>query len=395
MDVETQKRVIVELLDEVKELEAENKALRLPKLHLGTMTFAWQQASSYTDDAVATDFVDRFMRAGYVEIDTARAYAGGDSEKMLGRVLKARPKGEGIVLATKAAPYLTGGLSPGGLRAQLKESTDAMQISFVDVYYLHQPDGENPLTESLKTMSELINEGLIGNYALSNYSYEETARTVEICQKEGYPLPCAFQGLYNAINRRVEAKLLPLLRAHGIKFVAFNPLAAGLLTGKHTREGEVKAGRFKDNSNYLDRFYKDDSFEALEKIKSACSDAGISMIQASYSWLMNHSALSGEHGDGVLLGASSVTQVRTFCQRLFFSHPISWMHLSLLVSSYTCLSSCSSLSTARDEFGCMCAHQSPATAAKCSAERLRRCLGSDRTRRFRLLALVLLRSARP
>jgi aflatoxin B1 aldehyde reductase len=308
MDVHTQKRVISELLDEVKDLQDENKALRLPTLHLGTMTFAWNQASSYTDDAIATDFVAKFMQAGYVEIDTARAYAGGDSEKMLGRVLKARPE-EGIVLATKAAPYLTGGLSSDGLRAQLKESMEAMQVTFIDIFYLHQPDGENPLTDSLKTMNDLINEKQIGSFGLSNYSFEETQRTIEICEKEGYPLPNAFQGLYNAINRRVEGKLLPLLRQHGIKFVAFNPLAAGLLTGKHSLTGEVKAGRFKDNANYLDRFYKPDCFAALDKIKSACDDAGMSMIQAAYSWLMNHSALSGEFGDGVLLGASSLSQV--------------------------------------------------------------------------------------
>ena len=72
-----------------------------------------------------------------------------------------------------------------------------------------------------------------------------------------------YQGLYNPLNRRVEQELLPTLRKHNISFVAYNPLAAGLLTGKHSEGGDVPAGRFKDNPNYLDRFYKHDNFEAL------------------------------------------------------------------------------------------------------------------------------------
>jgi aflatoxin B1 aldehyde reductase len=105
----------------------------------------------------------------------------------------------------------------------------------------------------------------------------------------------------------VEAELLPLLKEHGCSFVAYNPLAAGLLSGKHAAGGEVPAGRFKDNENYLPRFYTQANFEALEKIRAACEASGITMVEASFAWLLQHSKLGPE--DGLLIGASSLEQL--------------------------------------------------------------------------------------
>ena len=93
-------------------------------------------------------------------------------------------------------------------------------------------------------------------------------------------MPKVYQGLYNPINRRVERELLSVLRGNDIAFVAYNPLAGGMLTGKHSREGEVQKGRFLKNKNYSDRFYKPDVFDALDKINAACNKADISIIQA-------------------------------------------------------------------------------------------------------------------
>jgi aflatoxin B1 aldehyde reductase len=80
-----------------------------------------------------------------------------------------------------------------------------------------------------------------------------------------------------------------------------------LLTGKHSREGDVPKGRFKNNENYLPRFYTDSNFEAVERIRKACDEAHVDMVTATYAWLLNHSALCED--DGVLLGASSLDQL--------------------------------------------------------------------------------------
>lgn len=198
---------------------------------------------------------------------------------MFGRVLQASGTRDALEIVTKAHPSQKDGLTPAGLRAQVEASASALQVTKIDLLYLHQPDKTSALSDTLATVNELLTEGVIGAFGLSNYSAVEVDRCVELCRGHGYALPVAYQGLYNAINRRVEDELFPTLRKHGIAFVAYNPLAAGLLTGKHVQEGEVKKGRFKDNPNYLGRFYKPDLFEGLSLVRSACDAAELSMVR--------------------------------------------------------------------------------------------------------------------
>jgi aflatoxin B1 aldehyde reductase len=198
---------------------------------------------------------------------------------MFGRVLQASGTRDSLEIVTKAHPSQKDGLTPAGLRAQVEASLSALQIQKIDLLYLHQPDKTSALSDTLATVNDLMTEGAIGSFGLSNYSAIEVDRCVDLCKAAGYALPAVYQGLYNAINRRVEDELLPTLRKHGMAFVAYNPLAAGLLTGKHVQEGEVMKGRFKDNPNYLNRFYKPDLFEGLSLVRSACEAAEVTMVR--------------------------------------------------------------------------------------------------------------------
>eukprot|EP00038_Savillea_parva_P019930 m.29709 g.29709 ORF g.29709 m.29709 type:complete len:342 (+) comp4624_c0_seq1:60-1085(+) len=278
-----------------------------PRLHFGNMTFGWSQASSFVDHAIASEMMNKFLAAGGKHFDTARIYASGKSEEMAGDIMTENKSHNKFTIITKAHPSQPGGLSPQGIRDQLAASLAALKTDKVAVLYLHQPDTVNPLTESLACCAELIAEGKIESFGLSNYSVQETSRVIDICKDKGYPTPVVYQGLYNPINRRVEQDLVPVLRKNKMTFVAYNPLAAGMLTGKHKRDTEVQEGRFKDNKNYLDRYYKPDTFEALDIIAAACEKAGLSMTQATYSWMMHHSVLGDD--DGLLLGASKITHL--------------------------------------------------------------------------------------
>eukprot|EP00584_Thalassiosira_punctigera_P022121 CAMPEP_0172554416 /NCGR_PEP_ID=MMETSP1067-20121228/54465_1 /TAXON_ID=265564 ORGANISM="Thalassiosira punctigera, Strain Tpunct2005C2" /NCGR_SAMPLE_ID=MMETSP1067 /ASSEMBLY_ACC=CAM_ASM_000444 /LENGTH=350 /DNA_ID=CAMNT_0013342783 /DNA_START=70 /DNA_END=1122 /DNA_ORIENTATION=- len=279
------------------------------------MTFAWPgQTSSHVTESVASQMLNAFAvyhnKGAPIRIDTARIYAGGDSERMLGSLPNLAD--ESVTLGTKAHPSQPSGLSPAGIRSQLESSLKSMRVSAVNEYYLHQPDEKYSLLDSLKTLNELIEEGKISKIGMSNYHASEVQRAFDLCNEHGLSKPTVYQGLYNPLNRCVEDELLPVLRDNGCSFVAYNPLAAGLLTGKHSA-GEVLQGRFKDNPNYLPRFYTPANFEALELIQSACEDANITMVEATYRWLLRHSALrAGDDdisGDGVLVGASSLQQL--------------------------------------------------------------------------------------
>lgn len=290
-----------------------------PRLYLGTMTFGWSQTSAPVDETVAKAMLQKFITFGEKTssssshyVDTARIYAGGATEPIVGDTITnalTYCDRDSLKIGTKAHPSQPNGLSAIGIREQFHKSIEAMgkDVSSVEEYYLHQPDPNVSLLESLTCLNELIQENKVQCVGLSNYNVAEVKRAFDLCQEHGLAKPTVYQGLYNPLNRMVEKELLPLLKEHGCDFVAYNPLAAGLLTGKHTQSNDVKSGRFKDNQNYLPRFYTDDNFKAVSLIQKACSEEGITMIEATFRWLLCHSALGGQ--DGVLLGASSLEQL--------------------------------------------------------------------------------------
>lgn len=303
----------------------------IPRLYLGTMTFGWKsQTSSVVDESVAFELMKQFVDSNtnnhhddhtlIHRFDTARVYSGGDTEYIVGNTLRNLPHNcykspspspnnvSIISVGTKAHPSQEDGLSPKGIRDQLETSLMALGQESVDEFYLHQPDTNNPLEDSLRCCHELVQEGLIQKIGLSNYHALEVQRAFELCAKNDWTKPVVYQGLYNPLNRMVEDELMPTLREHGCSFVAYNPLAAGLLSGKHKRTSDaVLQGRFKDNPNYLPRFYTPSNFDAIDIIQDACDQEDMSIVDATFRWLLYHSKLNKE--DGILIGASSIKQL--------------------------------------------------------------------------------------
>jgi len=289
--------------------------MRTPRLYLGTMTFSWSQSSSKVDEPVALEMVRKFKlfneenNVSHHLIDTARIYAGGKTEPTVGSVLSKQEevKPNAFLVGSKAHPSQAGGLSAEGIEQQLQASLKGLGMASLHEYYLHQPDTEHSLLDSLKYLHEQVKQGRIEKVGMSNYHASEMKRAFALCAEHGLTPPTVYQGLYNPLNRLVEEELLGVLRENKCSFVAYNPLAAGLLSGKHTSPDEAMKGRFKNNQNYLPRFYTKANFEALATIRKACDEAGISLIEATFRWLLRHSALTTD--DGVLLGASSVQQL--------------------------------------------------------------------------------------
>ena len=287
----------------------------LPRLYFGTMTFGWTNSSKVINEQTAVEMLKLVQSKGINHLDSARIYAGGKTETILGHCFgqlsqqNAEFRSSSII-TTKVHPSQPQGLSPTGLREQLNTSLQAMGLTYVDELYLHQPDTENALMDSLQAADLCIKEGLVKRLGMSNYHESEVQRAIDLCKEHNWTPPTLYQGLYNPLNRRVEATLLPILRDNQIEFVAYNALAAGLLTGKHqaqqTAAADVIPGRFKNNDNYLPRFYTDVNFQAVATIQAALPE-GLDLVTATYTWLRRHSALSA--GDGILLGASSPAQL--------------------------------------------------------------------------------------
>ena len=142
----------------------------------------------------------------------------------------------------------------------------------------------------------------------------QVAEIYHICQRNGWVKPTVYQGMYNAITRDVEKELFPCLRNYDMRFYAYNILAGGMLTGRYTAlESEAPAGRFARPEFvklYLPRYYKQAYIEALQPIRDACEKEGLSMAQAAISWLICNSSMDANYRDGIILGASSVAQLK-------------------------------------------------------------------------------------
>eukprot|EP00211_Chloroparvula_japonica_P007193 CAMPEP_0119131712 /NCGR_PEP_ID=MMETSP1310-20130426/10534_1 /TAXON_ID=464262 /ORGANISM="Genus nov. species nov., Strain RCC2339" /LENGTH=319 /DNA_ID=CAMNT_0007122303 /DNA_START=82 /DNA_END=1041 /DNA_ORIENTATION=+ len=259
------------------------------------------------------------------ELDTALMYMNGETEKVLGNVVEKNADLRCFDIATKSNPWfgnvksaksamMQGGLRPDLLEQQIKLSLASLRTKAVDILYLHAPDHENPLADSLAVVDKYAKQGAFREFGLSNYSAELVREVHAICEKNDYIRPTLYQGMYNAITRRVETELLPTLRELNIRFYAYNPLAGGLLTGRYSLGADPSEGRFSGNSSwgkvYRERFMQKEQFEAMELVRTACEAAGIHMAEASLRWLMHHGQLDGGKGDGVILGGSSLAHVQ-------------------------------------------------------------------------------------
>ncbi|XP_023365485.1 aflatoxin B1 aldehyde reductase member 2 isoform X2 [Otolemur garnettii] len=229
--------------------------------------------------------VRAFLERGHTELDTAFMYSDGQSESILGGMgLGLGGSDCRVKIATKANPWDGNSLKPDSLRSQLETSLKRLQCPRVDLFYLHAPDHGTPIEETLRACHQLHQEGM-----------------------------------YNATTRQVETELFPCLRHFGLRFYAYNPLAGGLLTGKYKyedKDGKQPVGRFFGNNwaeTYRNRFWKEHHFQAIalveKALKTTYGASAPSMTSAALRWMYHHSQLQGAHGDGVILGMSSLEQL--------------------------------------------------------------------------------------
>ena len=265
-----------------------------------------------------------FQKHGHSEIDTARNYGAGSTEEYLAQ---ANWQERGLVMETKLYPTKGRNMAwvtpeiwthePKDVRAGLMASLKALKADKIDMFYLHAPDRNTPLEDTLAEVDKLHREGYFQRFGISNFMSWEVAKLCEICEKNGYIKPSAYQALYNAYQRSIEAELVPCLRYYDIGVYAFQPLAAGFLTSRYQRNQKQEdyevGSRFdpRNNSNmfYHDRYLNDRYFDALELLRSICKKYGLTEAECGLRWMVHHSVLKKELKDALIIGASSAAQL--------------------------------------------------------------------------------------
>lgn len=287
---------------QIPHIALKNTGLRVSRICFGTMTFGGQ-----TDAAEAARLVNTCFDRGINFFDTANNYTDGASETILGKVLGARRKD--VVLASKVSnkvgdtPDLQG-LSRAAIMRCVEDSLKRLGTDYLDIYYLHLPDRKTPIEETLDALNDLITQGKVRCAASSNYSGWQMAEMFAICEKNGWQEPYVAQPLYNLIARGLEQEYLEMSARFGVFNIVYNPLAGGLLTGKHRREAPDAGSRFDNNTMYLDRYWHEETLLAVERMKEAASKEGRTLISASINWLLHHTPV-----DCAILGASRLANL--------------------------------------------------------------------------------------
>ncbi|PWN45681.1 Aldo/keto reductase [Ceraceosorus guamensis] len=300
------------------------------KVVFGAMTFgaAGQEQARVHGLQDQQAILDVFAKHGHKEVDTARVYGNGTSEENLGR-LKASSH---FQIATKNFPSRRRPLHKDGaaydhtapeVHRCLADSLKALQTDCVDLYYLHSPDRDVPFAETLGALNEEYKAGKFKRLGISNYTAQEVEEIIAICEKNGFVKPSVYQGIYNSVVRSPEQPLFPVLRKHGIAFYAFNPLGGGLYTGnlkwedsddKESQEHKIEKGsRFDANTKqgemYRKRYFKKPFFDALEVLRPAADKHNFSLAEVALRWMQHHSKLTPDHGDAIIIGASSLKHI--------------------------------------------------------------------------------------
>lgn len=277
----------------------------LSQLVLGTMTFG---------DTVELDtaraMVDAALDLGITSIDTANGYAAGRSETMLGEILAGR-RSEATI-ATKAGIYPGDAgdaplLSAAGLRASLEASLRRLGTDHVDVYYLHQPDRSVPLDETVSAIGDLIREGKVLAFGVSNFSAWQIGDVFSACDTLGTPRPVLAQQLYNLIARRIEAEYAEFATTKALATIVYNPLGGGLLTGRHTFSESPSEGRFGDSAlstMYRERYWNSSTFAVIDALATIAAGADLTLPELSLRWLLSKPVVTA-----VLLGGSKPQQL--------------------------------------------------------------------------------------
>jgi aryl-alcohol dehydrogenase (NADP+) len=276
--------------------------LDVSRLCFGNMTFG-----SQTDEATAARMVDCCLANGINFFDTANVYNRGVAEQMLGKLLTGR--WHRAVVATKVRGAMGEGADEKGLsRAAILRAVDdslrRLQTDTIDLYYLHMPDYDVPVEETLETLERLVEKGKVRYPATSNYASWQVCRMLWLAERNSWTAPRVAQQMYNLVARGLEQEFVPFARELGVSIVAYNPLAGGMLTGKQTRQAPVTGTRFDGSKIYTDRYWHPEYFDAVDELLRVAAGAGRSPVSLALSWLLHHTSTAA-----VILGASRLEQL--------------------------------------------------------------------------------------
>jgi aryl-alcohol dehydrogenase-like predicted oxidoreductase len=277
--------------------------VKVSEICFGTMTFGGD-----SDEKVSADLYKYARDAGINFFDCANIYVGGRSEEILGALMQGHR--EEVIIATKA--YFSTGedVNAGGLsRRHLKHSVEAslkrLNTDYIDLFYMHRFDETTPLEESLRALDDMIQQGKILYLGASNFSAWQVEKALGVSLSRGFARVECIQPMYNMVKRQAEVELLPMAEAEGLSVFPYNPMGAGLLTGKYGVKKRPKSGRLVDHDIYATRYNEDLMFQIADDFTALAKDQGVEPAALAVAWVGGHPAVTAP-----IVGARNLDQLK-------------------------------------------------------------------------------------
>ena len=283
--------------------------LRVSPLSLGTMTFGMPDWG--TELPEARRMVDRYTGAGGNFLDTANFYAQGESERMVGEIV--RDRRAGLVLATKYSLTMRKGdpNACGNQRKNMVQSVEAslrrLQTDYIDLLYLHLWDDRTPVEEILRAFDDLVRAGKVLYVGISDTPAWQVARLQAIAELRGWAPLIALQIPYNLTERTVEREFMPMAAEMGLGVLPWSPLAGGVLTGKYSRAdlgAQPTADSARRAINLATGRLDARALDIADVLVQVADELGCTPAQAALAWTLRNPAVTSP-----IIGARTCAQL--------------------------------------------------------------------------------------
>ena len=287
--------------------------LKISTLTMGTMTFGgkgWAKTVGDLDVAEARRLVDMCVDAGVNLLDTADVYSQGVSEEILGEIIGG-PRRSGVLIATKARfPMGSGPNDAGSSRYHLINACEAslrrLRTDVIDLFQLHEWDGQTPLEETMEALDTLVRQGKVRYIGCSNFSGWHIMKALGISEREKRERFVSQQIHYTPEARDAENELLPISIDQGLGVLVWSPLAGGLLSGKHRRNQAAPEGT-RQFAGWTEPPIRDENrlWNIVETLVSIAEERSVSAAQVALAWLIGRRAVTS-----VIIGGRTEAQFR-------------------------------------------------------------------------------------
>jgi voltage-dependent potassium channel beta subunit len=271
---------------------------------------SWLTYGGSVEEDAARACIRRAYDQGVNFFDTANAYARGRSEEVVGKALAEYPR-DSVVIATKVFFRMGSGPNDGGLSRkhvteQCHHSLRRLGVDYIDLYQCHRYDEDTPVEETCRVMDDLVTQGKILYWGVSEWTADQIGHAVSVCRANGWSVPVSNQPQYSALYRPYEREVFPACLEHGLGNVVWSPLAQGVLTGKYRSVSDVPpdsraAG---ESGQTMQGFMRQETLDAVQQLAPIAEEVGVSIAQLSLAWCLHHPAVTS-----VIVGATKTSHV--------------------------------------------------------------------------------------